>query len=180
MNNINQEKKQIKEKFMYDLVSKLEGVNKRRLREGKGLLDICFMTSIIDTKILQYDEFINNLKYKYFIEEYKEDETGFENGSINVQIRKDKPVTYTICFKSYYIEDICESIPSFEFSKQEYIGETMWDIFEDESYSEYREKFTTKYQNIHSEFEREEKLRQKKELQDKIALLTQQLSTIGV
>lgn len=180
-NNQEQSKdlQQHKEEFINKLVDNLNDINTQRLRDKQEPLDVCFMTSVVDTNIIKYTNFINNLQYGYFIEDYEEDPTGYTNGHINIQIRKDKPITYTIEFQDNYIDYIDMHVPTFEISKVEYLGGEMWDI-ENEDLDEYRQEYIIKHQKIASEYEEQLKDKKKHDLATKIALLQNELNSLDL
>jgi len=109
---------EIKDKFIKDLVEKLNDVNERQLiYNNKSPIDVCYVVSVIDQQIKNYKEFLDDIaKFTYCINGYDEDTSGgYTNGKIRILIEKpeeEKESDYMV--DAYY--DYCYFI---EFSNDE-------------------------------------------------------------
>jgi hypothetical protein len=102
----------IKEKFIQELINELNRENEGRIYYDKKPLDICYMVSVIEQKIEECEEFMQELSNKkWVINGYDEDYiNGYTNGEIRILIEKpeeEKESEYLVdAFEDYcyYIE----------------------------------------------------------------------------
>lgn len=122
----------IKEKFISKLIKELNDENERTAHDNKKTLDVCFMVSIVDQKIEECKEFMEDItKYKYCINGFDKDTTGgYTNGKIRILIEKPEKEN-EMMYAAYY--DYCYYL---EFTYDErYWGYCMCDP-QDEGYIE--------------------------------------------
>ncbi len=108
----------IKEKFIQELINELNRENEERIYYDKKPLDICYMVSVIEQKIEECEEFMQELNNKkWVIDGYNEDYTnGYTNGKIRILIEKpeeEKESEYLVdAFEDYcyYIEFLSDRI----------------------------------------------------------------------
>lgn len=87
MNN----KQKVKENFIKNLIEELNDINERELvYNDKSPLNIPYIVSVIDQKIGNCEEFIEDIsKHSYCINGYEEDHSeGYTNGKIRILIEK--------------------------------------------------------------------------------------------
>lgn len=166
----------VKKKFVLDLVDKLNRISRDRLEYGSSALDVCYMTSIVDKQILQCEEFLKDISRGYFIEDYKEDPTGYTNGSIEIQCLN-ATKTYTLEFTESYCGDMAQCYPSFKLSERHGVGEYEWDYFEDD-YEEYEANFNKKYSAIYKDIEQKKKERRIQDIKIQMEMLSQELTAL--
>lgn len=84
-----------KDNFIHDLIDILNRENEERLEKKISPLDICFIISVIEQRIEEYPDFINDIKNKeYYINQYiPDDSEGYTNGKIEIFIKKKNPDT---------------------------------------------------------------------------------------
>lgn len=81
----------VKERFIQQLIKELNEESKWRvLHENKKPLDVCYMVSVVDQQIENYQEFMHDLQTRnWLINGYDEDTTGgYTNGKIGILIEK--------------------------------------------------------------------------------------------
>jgi len=166
-----------KDKFIDSLISKLNYENSTRLMRNVELIDVCYIVSIIDQEIENYDVFIKDItEHKYDIYAHIEPSC-YTNGDCSIDIEnksyyykieflyEDKFLGYCQCSPEnplYNKMHKCTGIncdwdaPKFNITKIEFLGSAVWNKVQRE-YWQYEENFKQKESNIVKEIEDYEK-----------------------
>ena len=192
-----------KENFMINLIDTLNNENIKRINNNRELVDVCYVTSIIDLQINKCQEFLNDINnHEYDINYYFEEELDFsnyKNGKIKVDIKKSDEDRlngniYDIYHSYFYhINFLYDSTrnygymtsdgqyefedwdaPAFSIDKVTNLGEWRWEG-EKDNYLEYQKQFELNSKNKNEELEILKTEREKQELRDEIKMLQDKL-----
>jgi len=195
----------VKEKFIQELIKELNYENNRRIDSDKKPLDVCYMVSVVDQQIENYQEFMHDLQTKnWLINGYDEDTTGgYTNGRIRILIEKTEEEYEDYC---YYIEFLyderywgyCECnaddegydkehdccgidcdwvAPAFIITKEINMGYSTWKG-QQRDYWEYEKKFNLKQENKNKEVEEYQKQQKKARILEEIQRLQDELALL--
>jgi hypothetical protein len=193
----------IKDKFISELIDRLNNVNEQRIYYNKETLDVCFMVSVIDQQIEKCKELMEDLSNnEWSIGIYEDDKyDGYTNGEIRIHIIKSEPVDYCYCIEFLYDERYwgycqctpddegynskhkccgngCDWIaPAFSITKETFLGDYKWEGYE-KDYWEYEEKFHQDKKNKNEEVERHKREQEKQHLLEQIKILQNKLKEL--
>jgi len=140
----------IKEKFIKDLIQKLNRENTERINEGKDSLNVCYMTSVIDQNIDKCNEFMEDIKNNdYYFTSYQEDVSGgYTGGYIGIGINA-SGINYT--YRIDFGFEICDwYIPTFNLIKEINVLYSGYNGGE-QDYDEYEKQFNQNEENANKD-----------------------------